>query len=364
MFLHSFRPVQRLALIVALISPLAGFAADKTGQEPTLAPRPVVSQIAGETIESTRDYIGIVSARVEVDLGFPVSGTIATRRVSLGDTVRRGDILAQMDPETLEAGTWAARAGVVVATQQLASVRDEMERERTLVERGVESQSRLDDAERAHAAALARRAQAQADLARAEDLLNSATLHAPFDGVITHVAAEAGAAVSTGQAVVRLAGTREREVVVDLSEAELAALPHNAEFEARLLAVRDTSAAIRLQSVDPVADSLTRTRQAHFALVDPPPGFRIGALVRVLPPRNGTRAIVIPRSAILRVGEGAHVWLVSRPDGVVRLTPVTIGQELGNRVLVSSGIRAGQEVVIKGINSIKDGQIVGPRVLR
>ena len=362
MFLHSFLP----ALILALVNPLAGFAGGKSEDtaDAVHAPRPIVSQIAGETVESARDYIGIVSARVEVDLGFPVSGTIATRRVNLGDSVLQGDVLAQMDPETLEAGAWAARAGVVVATQQLASARDEMERERTLVERGVESQSRLEDAERAHAATLARLTQAEAALARAEDLLNSATLHAPFDGVITYVAAEAGAAVSTGQAVVRLAGTREREVVIDLSEAELAALPQNAEFEARLLAVRDTSATIRLQSIDPVADSRTRTRQAHFALVDPPPGFRIGALVRVLPPRIGNRAIIIPGSAILRDGEGTYVWLVSRPDGVVHRTPVTLGQELGERVLISAGISSGQEVVIKGINSIRDGQIVGPRVHR
>ena len=351
-----------LALILAAAMGRAGQA--EGTQDPSQAPRPVVSQIAGETVEATRDYVGMVSARGEVDLGFPVSGTIASRTVSLGDTVRQGDILGQLDPETLEAGVWAARAGEVVATHQLASARDAMEREQTLVERGVESQSRLEDSERAYAAAIARLAQAQAALTRAEDLLNSATLHAPFDGVITSVMAEVGAAVSTGQAVVRLAGTREREVVIDLSEAELAALPANAEFEARLLAMRDISATIRLQSIDPVADHRTRTRRAHFSLIDPPPGFRIGALVRVLPPRNGTRAIVIPNSAILRGEDGPHVWLVSRPDGAVHRVPVTLGRNLGNRVLVTSGISMGQEVIIKGINSIKDGQIVGPRVRR
>ena len=356
MHLNNFLMVLILAVAVAR----AGHAEKSPEHSEPL--RPVVSQIAGETVDSARDYVGIVSARVEVDLGFPVSGTIATRTVGLGDPVRQGDILAQLDPESLEAGVWAARAGVVVATHQLASERDTMERERTLVERGVESQSRLEDAERAHAAASARLAQAQAALKRAEDLLNAATLYAPFDGVITSVLVEAGTAVSTGQAVVRLAGTEDREVVIDLSEAELAALPRNSEFEAKLLAVRDTVAAIRLESIDPVADSQTRTRRAHFSLVDPPPAFRIGALVRVLPPRNGSRAIVIPISAILNHKDGPHVWLVSRPDGMVRRAPVTLGQDLGNRVLITSGIDMGQEVIVKGINSIKDGQIVGPRV--
>ena len=348
------------ALILAGILSGMGHAGD--APDPTHTPRPVVSHITGEMVESTRDYIGMVSARVEVDLGFPVSGTVATRPVNLGDTVQQGDILAQMDPETLEAGTGAARASVVVTTHRLASARDAMQRERTLFERGVESQSRLEDAERAHAAALARLTQAQAALARAEDLLRSATLHAPFDGVITSVLVEAGTAVSTGQAVVRLADTTQREVVIDLGEAEMVALPKDAEFEARLLAVRDSSAVIRLQSIDPVADSRTRTRQVHFAIADPPASFRIGALVRVLPPRNGSRAIVIPSSAILREGNGPHVWLVLPPDRKVRRAPVTLGENLGNRVLVSSGISVGQEVIVKGIHSIRDGQIVGPRV--
>ena len=356
MHLNSFL----LVMILAAATGRAGHAGESPEQ--SQSPRPVVSQIAGETIDSTRDYVGMVSARVEVDLGFPVSGTIATRTVGLGDPVRRGDILAQLDPESLEAGVWAARAGVVVATHQLASARDAMEREQTLVERGVESQSLLEDAERANAAAFARLAQAQAALTRAEDLLNSATLHAPFDGVITFVMAEAGNSVSTGQAVVRLAGTKDREVLIDLSEAELAALPRNSEFEARLLAVRDTVAVIRLQSIDPVADSGTRTRRAHFLLVNPPPEFRIGALVRVLPPRNGSRVIVMPSSAIMKDEDGSYVWLVSRPDGIVRRVAVTLGGDLGNRVLITSGISVGQEVIIKGINSIRDGQVVGPRV--
>ena len=84
--------------------------------------------------------------------------------------------------------------------------------------------------------------------------------------------------------------------------------------------------------------------------------------MRVLPPRNGSRAIVIPNSAILRGEDGPYVWLVSRPDGRVRRTPVTLGRDLGNRMLVKSGISLGQEVIIKGIHSIRDGQIVGPRV--
>ena len=329
---------------------------------PQSAPRPVVSEIIGENLTTARDFIGTVSARVEVALGFPASGTIASRPVSLGDTVQKGDILAQLDPEALEAGAWAARASVVIATQQLKSAEDALEREKTLVARGVESQARLEDAERAFAAATARLEQARSALVRAEDILDSAMLRAPHDGVITLVLAEPGASVSAGQPVVRLAGTDEREVVIDLSEAELAVLPKDAVFNTSLLAVEEVSAKIRLRSVDPVADSRTRTRRAHFTLLDPPEEFRIGALVRATPPQNATQIMTIPTAALLQDENGVFVWIVTRPDGVMHKTNITLGDDLGERVIVKSGLQKDQEVVIKGIHSIKDGQIVGPRV--
>jgi len=77
-----------------------------------------------------------VAARIEGDLGFPVSGTIASRGVDLGDRVKRGEVLARLDPETFEAAVWAARAGVVVASQQLKSAEDALSRARELVKRG------------------------------------------------------------------------------------------------------------------------------------------------------------------------------------------------------------------------------------
>ncbi len=348
--------IRSLFLIAAMALPLAH---PVVAQE---APRPVVSEIIGEDPDTARDFIGTVSARTEVDLGFPASGTIASRPVSLGDTVKEGDVLAQLDPEALEAGAWAARAGVVIATQGLKSAQDALEREKILVERGVESQTRLEDAERQFAAAKARLEQAKAALIRAEDILDSAVLRAPHDGVITRVFAEPGASVSAGQPVIRLAATDEREVVIDLTESELAILPKQALFDATLLAVSTVHAQIRLRSVDPVADTRTRTRRGHFTLLDAPEEFRIGALVKARPQLEDIKVMTIPTGAILREDGKPFVWVISRPDGVAHKTAITLGQTLGKRRVVTSGLQINQEILTKGIHSIRDGQIVGPRV--
>ncbi len=324
--------------------------------------RPVVSEIVGNDPETARDYIGTVSARIEVDLGFPASGTIASRPVSLGDTVQKGDILAQLDPEALEAGAWATRAGVVIAIQELKSVQDALERERILVERGVESRTRLEDTQRKFAASKARLEQAQAARIRAEDILDSAILRAPQNGVVTRVLAEPGASVSAGQPVIRLAATNEREVVIDLTESELAVLPDDVIFDANLIAVSEVHAQIRLRSVNPVADTRTRTRRGHFTLLNAPEEFRIGALVRAKPEIVNIKVMTIPLGAVLHEGENTSVWVISRPDGMVHKTAIILGKTLGERSIVTSGLQIDQEILTKGIHSIKDGQIVGPRV--
>jgi len=346
-----------------ILTAMALFALQHPANAQDSAPlRPVISEIIGENPGTARDFIGTVSARIEVDLGFPASGTIASRPVSLGDTVKKGDVLAQLDPEAMEAGAWAARAGVVIASQQLKSAQDALERERILVARGVESQARLEDADRKFAAAKARLEQAQAALVRAEDILDMATLRASHDGVITLVLAEPGAAVSAGQPVVRLAATGEREVVIDLTEAELAVLPDDALFNARLLAVDQVHAEISLRSVNPVADTRTRTRRGHFTLQNPPAEFRIGALVRATPQKQDIKVMTIATDAVLHENGSPYVWVIERPSGALHKTAITLGENLGVRSIVTQGLQKDQEVLVKGIHSIRDGQIVGPRV--
>ncbi len=352
------KPLKPLLFTAAMI---AGFAFSAMAEHSAPA-RPVHSEIIGATAATARDFIGTVAARTEVDLGFPASGTITSRPVSLADIVQKGDVLAQLDPEALEAGAWAARAGVVIATQQLKSAQDAENREQILVERGVESQARLQDAERKLAAAEARLEQAKSQLVRAEDLLDLATLRAPYDGVITLVLAEPGASVSAGQPILRLAATDEREVVIDLSEEEWALLPQNAVLDARLLAISQMQAQIRLRSVDPVADTRTRTRRGHFSLLEAPAEFRIGALVLASPRQSDLQVITIPSSAVFDENGASHVWRITRPDGRVHKAAITLGEVVGTRAIVLSGLQKGDEVITKGIHSIKEGQIVGPRV--
>lgn len=352
----------RLVLAAAFSAlPALAVAADAPAPG-TATPRPVISVIVNPESGLPVTFVGTVTAKIEADLGFPLAGTIAERPVSAGDTVAKGEVLARLDPEDLDAALRAAEAGVTVAEAQLRSATDARDRAEVLARRGVGSATRLDDAERARVAAAARLEQAQADVARARDNLGLATLTAPQDGVVTSVSAEPGGAVAAGQPVLRLAATDEREVAIDLTEQDVAAHPVGTRFIVRLVANAEVAAEATLNRIDPVAFAATRTRTAHLTLRNAARDFRLGALVLVTRATEAGAGVALPVAAVLDADGAAAVWVVAGADRRVERRPVTLGPAVGDFVVVASGLNPGDEVVTKGIHSVEEGQMVGPRV--
>jgi membrane fusion protein, multidrug efflux system len=343
--------------LVSLALVLPANAEDSVGAD---APaRPVVSVLVDPQFGISTSYTGTVVARTQTALGFPMIGTVSARPVNTGDLVKKGDVLARLDTEDLNADLRTADAGVTVAMAQLRSATDARERARTLAERGVGSATRLEDAERTLVSAQARLEQAQASHARALDIMELATLTAPYDGVVTATYAEPGATLSAGQAILELSAIGEREIVIDVSEAEASLTAAGDRFAASLLASEAIRVEAVLTRVDPVAERATRTYRLHLAIEDAPAEFRLGSLVKVLPAGGKDADIILPQSALL---DPPAVWVVDRSANTVSLRPVTVSETGGEFVAITTGLSAGDEVVTRGIHSLEEGQAVGPRV--
>ena len=352
---------------ILLVTALPLGAAENTGGPKGLpqidTPRPVISDIVSLSASARASFVGVVAAKTEIDLGFPVHGTLAARLVDTGDIVIGGDLLAQLDPEDFDADVRAAEAGVAVAVANLRSATDAQNRAKQLAGRGVDAATRLEDTDRALTAAQARHDQALASLASAREIRNYAALRAPQDGVITSVHAEAGATLAAGEVIVTLAGARGREVVIDLSEQDVANFDIGAPFTAELIAIPGMTATAVLTRIDPVAERSTRTRRLHLSLdQSAADGFRLGALAVVTPDAQADGVLSLPRSAILTPETAPHIWVVDRSTNTVHARPVTLGENFGGRIRVAQGLKVGDEVVLKGIHSLKDGQVVGPQV--
>ena len=322
----------------------------------------MVTEIVNPKSSSAQTYFGTVVADVQTDLGFPLNGTMVERPAEVGDEVERDALLAILDPEDLDSDLVSAKAGLAVARANLNSVKLAADTARKLEAKGVDSASQREDAERALTAAQAQVEQAEASVERAKDARSLAELRSPHDGIVVEVLVEPGATVTVGQPILRFASKENREVVIDLTETDVTGIPIGTKFITVLASAPEVQAEAVLESVDQLAEQSTRTRQAHLSLVDPPEGFRLGALAQVVSQLGQKTSFTLPKSAFVSDGGKSTVWLVDRSNSKLVRTEVETGIDLGARIEVTKGLSAGDEVLVKGAGSVKAGQTVGPRV--
>ena len=173
----------------------------------------------------TRAYTGVVRARREADVGFRAAGRIVERLSDVGAPVAAGAARwPGSTPPTSPSPRRAAEAELASAEAQSRQAAAEAARSRVLLAAGHVAQA-YDDGRQATARSAAERAAAaRAQLELARNRLDYAVLRAPTDGVVTALLAEAGQVVAEGQPVLRLAKPEERELVVQVPEAAVAAL--------------------------------------------------------------------------------------------------------------------------------------------
>jgi membrane fusion protein, multidrug efflux system len=346
-------------LIAGLLAILLGTPAfaGNTPPDPNDVPRPVVTEIVASAVERIRDFPGVVEASQQVVLAFQTSGRIAERPVELGDMVQAGDTLATLDKTTLADDLAAAEAALRSAQAQADFATQTFNRVSELNRRNVASDEQLDAATADRDSADAALEAAKADQDRAQDAVGYATLTAPAGGVVIDVQAEAGAVVSAGSPVVTLAAGDGREVVIDVPIEVLPLLQPDSRF---LIDRRSPDSALvggTLSVIEPEADSGARTHRLRITL-DPSTGLRLGSLVSVALDLPADPVVSLPRSAI---GPDNMVWRISEGRALEQVQVFT-GATLGDRVVVTGGIQEGDEVLIRGINSVSAGKIVGAGV--
>jgi RND family efflux transporter MFP subunit len=339
--------------LLATAALLAGCEAN-TAPAPR-AERPVqVQRVAFENRQAAREFVGVVRARYETDLGFRVAGKIVARVVNVGDMVSAGDVVARLDPRDLKLQVESAEAELGAATSSLTQAAADLARYTTLRERGYASIADFDRkrATKDEAEGRLERAKRALDLARNQ--LGYADLNADADGVITATMAEPGQVVAIGQAVARLAHKGEKEAVVALPETFLGEARKSV-ATVRLWSDRDRSFDARLRELSPQADVATRTYAARFTIeqADDTVAFGMTATV-TLSHAADARAARLPLSAILNRGTGSSVYVVD-DTSALQLRPVTVASFTEDAALVTSGLDDGDKVVTLGVQKLEAG---------
>jgi RND family efflux transporter MFP subunit len=346
----------------SLLQPFAAFAMliVLAGCEAQTAPapkaeRPVqVQEVSFDSETMSREFVGVVRARYESDLSFRVAGKMIARGVNVGDHVRVGDIIAELDPQDLQLEAQAAEAEFTAATSNLAQAAADLTRYARLKERGFAANADYDRKKAANDEAEGRMERARRSLDLARNQLAYAQLKADADGVITATLAEPGQVVAIGQGVVRLARDGAKEASVALPETWLSEA-RKSKATVRLWTDRDKSFAAHLRELSPQADAATRTYAARFDIEDADDTVAFGMTTTVtLSQASDERAARLPLSAILNRGKGPSVYLVDASDKLV-LRPVTVTSFTEDAAVVTSGISDGDKVVTLGVQKLEAG---------
>ncbi|WP_338849344.1 efflux RND transporter periplasmic adaptor subunit [Massilia sp. W12] len=341
-----------------LLAALLGLSACSKPVEKTEDVRPVrIMTLAQSHIESSFEFAGEVKARIESRQGFRVGGKVAKRLVEVGQVVKRGQPLLQLDPQDLQLAREGAQAAMRAAQSNRDLAQAERRRYQELFDKNFVSKAVLDAKDTAYKAAQASLEQAQAGLQAQSNQTNYATLSADMDGVVMALDAEVGQVVAPGAPVLRIAQMGEREVQIGVPEDKLDLIAKSQDVQVRFWANQKTLLRGKLRELSPVADPATRTYAAKVTILDAPPEVKLGMTAYVsFGNKLAQRMIRVPLSALYQEKGITSVWVVQGDS--VKLIPVKVAAPSGNEMLLSDGVKEGMQVVTAGVHLLKPGQKV------
>ena len=319
------------------------------------APPSLVRVVPAEEIEMAPTILlpGTVVSRDDAKIAAEVAGRLI-EVLEIGTPVRKDDALARIDDRELLLALAESEAVLIREKTELSFANQELDRLRTLVDKGLISSSRLDQAQSTRDAARAERQAAQAKLDLINDRISRTTIRAPFDGVVTQRYRRVGEHVESGEEVLRLVNPTAVEVQVRVSANNLPFTPIGTEVS--VSASSSTQVISTIKSVVPVGDDVSRLYDVRLHLNSKlwPAGTTVRAAI---PTAAARRVIAIPRDALVLRTDGITVFKVSADNQAVKVK-VQTGIAAKDMIEVIGDIQTGDRVVIRGNERLRPGSPV------
>lgn len=346
---------------------------------------------AGDTVRAGQVVALVDHAQLDAQLAQAQATYVAAESAVV--TARAQLAAARAQRVNAEAGLASARAGVVKAQAQLADMQATYNRAAELAKQGAVAQQNLDDAKAqvvtAQASLDAARAQvtqaeAQIDAARQQEAaaasqvktqqaqaatqaaalenarlsLQNATIYAPFSGVVISRTLDPGAYVAPGSStpIITIADLDHLNALVNIAAPDLPVVRVGEQVAMTVDSYPGQTFAGTLTRIAGGADPQTRTVQAEIVLRNPGRLLRPGMYATVSIAAGSRQTLTVPLSALVSIGAQHFVWLV-QGDKVTQRS-VTIGQTSGDVVELANGLTEADEVVVRGIELLREGQTI------
>ncbi|MCO7575228.1 MULTISPECIES: efflux RND transporter periplasmic adaptor subunit [Pseudomonas] len=340
---------------LSLLALLGGCGAEKPTEKER--PRVRIQQVQSSDFAPSVTLTGDVQARVQTELSFRVGGKIIQRLVDVGDRVSAQQVLARLDPKDLQTNVDSAAAAVFAEQARVKQASAAFVRQQKLLPKGYTSQSEYDSAQAALRSSQSALSAAQAQLANAREQLSYTELVAEAPGLITARQAEVGQVVQATMPIFSLARDGERDAVFNVYESLLMQPPGQETIHVSLLDNPKVTTTGKVREVTPVVSAQSGTVQVKVVLDSLPAGMDLGSVVSATARAHGKATVVLPWSALTKNLSEPAVWLVGE-DGKTVLHSVKVGRYLTGQVIISDGLKGGENVVVAGGQLLHPGMLV------
>ena len=309
-------------------------------------------------------FTGAAKAGVESKISFKVGGTVRELPLKVGDRVKKGDLIARIDPRDYQLQVEDAQASLAQAEAQAVRAAADFERIRGLFERDNSSQADYDAARAARDSARASVRSIQKKLETAQLRLSYTTLESPIDGAVAQVPVEVNENVQVGQPIAVINAGARPEVEVGIPEILIREFQQGASAAARFDAIPNRSFNGRVTEVGVSSTPGMTTYPVTVELYQSDRRILPGMAAEVtfyFGSDGGGPRYVIPPHAVVEDAGGRFVFVVSEASeglGVVHRRPVVVGDLVRDGLEVVDGLQGGEKVVVTGASQIQEGQQV------
>ena len=339
MYMKTIRTILTLTVLMALSS--CG-EKKQAAQEQTV--RVKVEQIQTEAVNGEQGFSGTIEESSGTSLSFSVSGTIKKIYVSAGQTVSAGQLIAEIDPTTLQ-------NAYTIAKTSLEQIEDTYNRMKELHDSGslpdmqwIQIENQLKSS--------------RASEAMAKKSLSDTKLHAPFSGYIASKDAEIGQNAIPGSSVVKLVNISSVKVKISVPESDVQRIAKGSSMKIVVPALGNREFSGRVTERGVSADPRSRTYEVKATIQNPGtqllPGMICQAFTNYM---QGTTGVFIPANLVQLDGDNkTFVWVVNGGKALKR--EITICGETAQGVQVGGGLSAGDQLIVSGQQKVSNGMSV------
>lgn len=346
-------PVRNTIVLVAFAMALGGCGSGEKKEAASDAQPAAVRAVPAASVQAAAQTraVGVLAPRDEIRLAFKVGGVVDTVRVESGDVVRKGQVLAALKRAEVD-------ASVTQAVEALEKARRDLDRAKQLRIDEVATEEQVQDLTTAYNVA-------RSNLDATRFNASFARIEAPVDGIVFERMVEAGEQVQPGQSVVVLGSTTSGWVVrVGLADRDAVRMETGAAAQVTFDAFPGRTFPGKVTRIGAAADRVTGTFEVEIEVQPDGVRFARGLVAKVaLPlaqlPGVASTATVVPVTALVEAnGQQATVFVLDRAQNLARRKDVSVGPLLGEQVVITAGLVAGEAVITDGAAWLTDGRAV------